>query len=322
MKKASGSLLLLLTALIWGTAFVAQRFGMNFMGPYTFQSVRTLLGCLALLPVMLYRRKKLGAAFRMPSLKATFACGLPLALASTLQQIGLTTVPAGKAGFITALYVVLVPVLGILLGRRTNARTWIGVALAVVGLYLLSGVGTLSIASGEVLVIGCAILYALQILAIDHFAPTCDGVALSLCQFLVSGLLPLPFALLLEHPQLAQLWDGPLGAVLYGRILLRHRLHSADHRPNAHAAHPGQPDHEPGIGVLRGFRRAAAGRTHERQRADRQRADAGRRAAFPDRRREKGRGLRLTGGGGSIRYLLSPIKNIHKQKIYQRVNNE
>ncbi len=208
MKKASGSLLLLLTALIWGTAFVAQRFGMNFMGPYTFQSVRTLLGCLALLPVMLYRRKKLGAAFRMPSLKATFACGLPLALASTLQQIGLTTVAAGKAGFITALYVVLVPVLGILLGRRTNARTWIGVALAVVGLYLLSGVGTLSIASGEVLVIGCAILYALQILAIDHFAPTCDGVALSLCQFLVSGLLPLPFALLLEHPQLAQLWAG------------------------------------------------------------------------------------------------------------------
>ena len=208
MKKASGSLLLLLTALIWGTAFVAQRFGMNFMGPFTFQSVRTLLGCLALLPVLLLRRKKQGADFCMPSLRATFACGLPLALASTLQQIGLTTVPAGKAGFITALYVVLVPVLGIFLGRKTNARTWIGVGLAVAGLYLLSGVGSLSIASGEVLVILCAILYSLQILAIDHFAPSCDGVALSLCQFLVAGLLPLPFALFLEHPQLSQLWAG------------------------------------------------------------------------------------------------------------------
>lgn len=208
MKNASGSLLLLLTALIWGTAFVAQRFGMNFMGPFTFQSVRTLLGCLALLPVVLLRRKKLGVYFRMPSLKAALGCGLPLALASTLQQIGLTTVSAGKGGFITALYVVLVPVLGIFLGRRTGIRAWIGVCLAVAGLYLLSNVGGLSLASGEVLVMACAVLYALQILAVDHFAPRCDGVALSLCQFLVAGLLPLPFALFLEHPVPAQLWAG------------------------------------------------------------------------------------------------------------------
>ena len=208
MKNASGSLLLLLTALIWGTAFVAQRFGMNFMGPFTFQSVRTLLGCLALLPVVLLRRKKLGVYFRMPSLKAALGCGLPLALASTLQQMGLTTVSAGKAGFITALYVVLVPVLGIFLGRRTGIRAWIGVCLAVAGLYLLSNVGGLSLASGEVLVMACAVLYALQILAVDHFAPRCDGVALSLCQFLVAGLLPLPFALFLEHPALTQLWAG------------------------------------------------------------------------------------------------------------------
>lgn len=208
MKNASGSLLLLLTALIWGTAFVAQRFGMNFMGPFTFQSVRTLLGCLALLPVVLLRRKKLGVYFRMPSLKAALGCGLPLALASTLQQIGLTTVSAGKAGFITALYVVLVPVLGVFLGRRTGIRAWIGVCLAVAGLYLLSNVGGLSLASGEVLVMACAVLYALQILAVDHFAPRCDGVALSLCQFLVAGLLPLPFALFLEHPALPQLWAG------------------------------------------------------------------------------------------------------------------
>ena len=120
MKKASGSLLLLLTALIWGTAFVAQRFGMNFVGPLTFQAVRTLLGCAALLPVALARKKRLGARFRMPSPRAVLTCGLLLGTAGTLQQIGLTTVPAGKAGFITALYVVLVPVAAWLLFRKLS----------------------------------------------------------------------------------------------------------------------------------------------------------------------------------------------------------
>lgn len=214
MKNASGSLLLLLTALIWGTAFVAQRFGMNFVGPLTFQAVRTLLGCAALLPVALARKKRLGAAFRMPSLRAVLTCGLLLGTAGTLQQIGLTTVPAGKAGFITALYVVLVPVFGMLVGRRTGARTWIGVALSVVGLYLLSSIGSLTVAPGELLLIGCAVMFSLQILAIDHFAPSCDGVMLSCLQFLVAGLAPLPLGLILEHPQWSQLWDARL-AIFY-----------------------------------------------------------------------------------------------------------
>lgn len=206
--------MLLLTALIWGTAFVAQRFGMNFVGPITFQAVRTLLGFAALLPVVLLRRKKQGAAFRMPSLKAGLICGLLLTGASTLQQIGLTTVPAGKAGFITALYVVLVPVLGIFAGRHTNRRTWVGVALSVAGLYLLSSIGSLSVASGEVLIMICAVLYSLQILAVDRFAPECDGAALSCAQFLVAGLVPLPIALFTEHPQWQQLWDARL-AIFY-----------------------------------------------------------------------------------------------------------
>lgn len=214
MKNASGSLLLLLTALIWGTAFVAQRFGMNFVGPITFQAVRTLLGCAALLPVALLRRKQLGTAFRMPSAKAWLTCGLLLTGASTLQQIGLTSVPAGKAGFITALYVVLVPVLGVFLGRHTNRRTWIGVALSVAGLYLLSSISSLSVSSGEILIMLCALLYALQILAVDHFAPECDGVALSCMQFLVAGLVPLPIALVTERPQWIQLWNARL-AIFY-----------------------------------------------------------------------------------------------------------
>ena len=214
MKNASGSLLLLLTALIWGTAFVAQRFGKNYLGPITFQAVRTLLGFIALLPVALLRKKRLGAAFRMPSAKAWLSCGLLLTGASTLQQIGLTTVPAGKAGFITALYVVLVPVLGIFLGRHTNRRTWIGVALSVAGLYLLSSISSLSVSSGEALIMLCALLYALQILAVDHFAPECDSVMLSCMQFLVAGLAPLPIALIAEHPQWIQVWDARL-AILY-----------------------------------------------------------------------------------------------------------
>lgn len=208
--------MLLVTALIWGTAFVAQRFGMDFMGPLTFQSVRTLMGCAALLPVVLWHKRRMGRAFHMPPLKAVLACGLPLTLASTLQQMGLTSITAGKAGFITALYVVLVPVLGIFLGRRTNARTWIGACLAVAGLYLLSNVGSLAVSAGELQLLACALLYALQIMAVDHFAPQCDGVALSLCQFLVGGLLPLPFALIFEHPQFSQLWDGRLALFYTG----------------------------------------------------------------------------------------------------------
>ena len=214
MKNASGSLLLLLTALIWGTAFVAQRYGMDFVGPLTFQAVRTLLGFLTLLPIVLWRRRKLGRDFRMPSLRAVLCCGLPLMAASTLQQIGLTTVNAGKAGFITALYVVLVPVLGIFLGRRTGKKTWIGVALALAGLYLLSSISSLTISAGELLLIACALLFSLQILAIDRFAPECDGIALSCFEFLVAGLLPLPLGLILEHPALVQLWDARV-AILY-----------------------------------------------------------------------------------------------------------
>ena len=199
--------MLLFCSLIWGTTFVAQRFGMNFLGPLSFQSVRTLLGCLALLPVVLLRRKRLGAQFRMPSLQAVLSCGLALASASSLQQIALTRVAAGKAGFITALYVVLVPVFGIFLGRRTNRRTWIGVALSLAGLYLLSAVDSLSVSKWELLLIGSAILFSLQILAVDRFAPDCDGVTLSCLEFLVASLMPLPFALALEHPQWNQIWD-------------------------------------------------------------------------------------------------------------------
>ena len=218
MKRTSGSLMLLFTALIWGTAFVAQRLGMDYMGPITFQSVRMLLGFATLLPVVLLRRRRQRAAFRSPSPRAALTCGLVLAAAGTLQQIGLTTTPAGKAGFISALYVVLVPVLGLFLGRKTGTRTWIGVALSVLGLYLLSSVGRFSLSAGECCILISALLYALHILVIDRWAPGCDGTALSCLQFLVAGLAALLPGLLLEQPALAQIWRARW-ALLYTGVL-------------------------------------------------------------------------------------------------------
>jgi len=218
MRKASGSLLLLLTAMIWGASFVLQRLGMDVVGPITFQGVRMLLGFFAVLPLVLLRRRRLGAGFRMPSLRGALWCGLTLCAGGILQQIGLTTTPAGKAGFISALYVVLVPVLGLLLGRRSGLRIWISVALAVAGLYLLSSVGAFSMSTGEVLILLCAFCYAAQILAIDRFAQDCDGVALSCLQFLVAGLVTLPIGIIAEHPAWHQIWNArwPL---LYAGVL-------------------------------------------------------------------------------------------------------
>ena len=218
MKKVSGSLFLLLTALIWGTAFVAQRSGMDYLGPISFQGIRALLGFFALLPVMLLQKKRQGAAFRMPGWRAVLGCGLVLGLASLLQQIGLTTTPAGKAGFISALYVVLVPVLGLFAGRKTNALTWLGVLLSLAGLCLLSSVGSLSLEAGELWVLGSAFLFALHILLIDRFAPGCDGIALSCLQFLVAGLTALPLGLALENPLPSQIWDARW-AILYTGVL-------------------------------------------------------------------------------------------------------
>lgn len=137
MKKTSGTLLLLLTALIWGTAFVAQRTGMDHLGPIAFQSIRALLGFLSLLPLMLLR-KRAGKSGPMPTVKASLSCGAVLAVASTVQQIGLQYTTASKAGFISSLYVVLVPLIGLLLGRKPEKGVWIGVPLSVLGMYLIA----------------------------------------------------------------------------------------------------------------------------------------------------------------------------------------
>lgn len=206
-KQLRGGAMLMLTALIWGTAFVAQSVGMDYLGPCAFTATRNFIGCVALLPVIaLASRLRSGAqpeeAAPAPGKKALFgwgaACGLLLGGATLLQQAGMQTASAGKAGFLTALYIVIVPVLGIFPGRRPGLKVWMGVVLALVGAYLLSVKGGAGIASGDLLVIASAVVFSLHILVIDSVPAGMDGVRLSCVQFLVAGAFALVLALFLE----------------------------------------------------------------------------------------------------------------------------
>lgn len=206
-RQLRGGAMLMLTALIWGTAFVAQSVGMDYLGPCAFTATRNFIGCVALLPVIgLASRLRSGVqpeeAAPAPGKKALFgwgaACGLLLGGATLLQQAGMQTASAGKAGFLTALYIVIVPVLGIFLGRRPGLKVWMGVVLALVGAYLLSVKGGAGIASGDLLVIASAVVFSLHILVIDSVPAGVDGVRLSCVQFLVAGVFALVLALFLE----------------------------------------------------------------------------------------------------------------------------
>ena len=197
MKKLRGNLMLLLTALIWGSAFVAQTVGMDHVGPFTFNCVRMFLGALVLLPVIAWREEHNPANKKAHGLPENgsgrvlaaggISCGVMLFLGSSLQQCGLQYTTPGKAGFITALYVVLVPVFGLFFKRKVNLPTWIAVVCSVVALYLLCIKGDFSLAPGDFLVLMCAVCFAVHILVIDYFTGFCDGVKLSCLQFLFAG---------------------------------------------------------------------------------------------------------------------------------------
>jgi len=198
--------MLLLTALIWGTAFVAQRTGVEFLGPCSFVAIRSLLGFAVLLPFVLLRFRSGKAA--LPSIKSAALCGLAYTLGATLQQAGLAYTTAGKAGFISTLYVVLVPLIGLVLGRKPRPVVWLGAALSVFGLYLMSSVGSFSLGLGEVLVLISSFCYAAQIMLVDHYVMKYDGIALSCWQFAAAALFTLPVSLLFEHPVLSSVWEA------------------------------------------------------------------------------------------------------------------
>ena len=200
-KRLKGSLTLFGAVIIWGSAFIAQSMGMELIGPFTFQAIRCGLAVLLLIPVSFLFDRKPGALKRWldPRLwRSGLICGLALFAAASLQQVGLVYTDAGKAGFLTAMYIVMVPILGLFLGQKPGKSAWFSVGLAVVGLYLLSCMGVSQINIGDILLAGCALAYAVQITCIDRLAGDLDGVRLNCVQALVVTVLSIPFMVFTE----------------------------------------------------------------------------------------------------------------------------
>ena len=218
-KQLRGTLSLLAATVIWGFAFIAQSVGMDLIGPFTFQMVRCLLAVLVLIPLAFLLDigrctvRESAEKWKNPALwKAGILCGCALFVASSLQQIGLVYTDAGKAGFITAMYIVLVPILGLFLKRKPPKAAVFSVLLAVTGLYLLSCMGVSEINKGDLLLMGCAMAFAVQITCIDRFAAGVDGFRLNCIQALTVAVLSAPFVIFTETidmTNLAACW-GPL----------------------------------------------------------------------------------------------------------------
>lgn len=263
-KQIFGSLLLVLTATIWGCAFVAQSVGMDYVGPFTFTAVRSLIGSAFLVPCILLLdrlgNRKTGSAdaagqqaqaaktvaksgtekSRMEKsdteksgtkesikgkwldkdlLTGGLCCGILICVASNLQQYAIQYASVGKSGFLTALYIVIVPVLGIFAGKKPGRKLWAAVVLALAGLYLLCmKSGSFGLQFYDIILILCALTFSFHILVIDHFSARVDGVRMSCIQFLVCGILSLIPALLLEHPSFAAL-QMAAQPILYTGIL-------------------------------------------------------------------------------------------------------
>lgn len=215
----------ILAAFIWGTAFVAQDLCADSIGTFAFNATRYFIAVLALLVVIAIsdRAKKNKPALTAEEKKAAskqlwlggLCCGVALAIASNFQQAGLVAgTDAGKAGFITALYVVLVPVFGLFFKRKVSLPVWIAVVCSVVALYLLCIKGDFSLAAGDLLILVCAVCFAVHILVIDHFTAYCDGVKLSCLQFLFAGIISAVCMFLFEDVDFAAIW-GCILPLLY-----------------------------------------------------------------------------------------------------------
>ena len=207
LKSIKGNIMLIIAALIWGFAFVAQSIGVDKIAPCTFNGLRIMVGCVSLLPVIYFsdRAKKKKGTYHKTDLRVLIlggvVCGVFLALASTLQTYGLIYTMAGKAGFITAMYMIFVPVVSVFMGKKINIKTVICVVLAMLGMYFLcvkDGIGNIN--KGDIMVLICAVLFTGHIMAIDYFSPKCDGVKLSCMQFFVAGVLNCIVMLAIDKP--------------------------------------------------------------------------------------------------------------------------
>ncbi len=228
MKKSDlrGSALLLLTAVIWGLAFVVQDSAGTRIGEYTLNTSRFIVAAIFLIPcIMLFDLRTERRLFDFKNRKFDITkrewiggalCGVALAVASVLQQIGIAKgAGAGVAGFLTSLYVVIVPIFGIALGRKTSAKNWICTLVAIFGVFLISYSGG-GFSSGDIFVLICAVAFAVHITVIDVVSLGCDGVRLSFVQFLTGALVTLPFTVFIEHPTMAQIGDCILPIIYLG----------------------------------------------------------------------------------------------------------
>lgn len=224
MKSKSwlGVICMLITTVIWGSAFVAQYLGAESLPPIAFTAARSFIGALAVLPVALLslRREKKAGVVTAPRTLLTggIACGAALALASSLQQAGVAQSGAGKAGFLTVLYIVIVPILGLFLRQRAGWEIWVGVAVALVGTYFLSVDAAFGIEAGDGLLLLCALVYAVQILLVDRYVARVNAVMLSVIQLTAAGLFSALFSLLFEQATFGQ-WLACLGPLLYVGVL-------------------------------------------------------------------------------------------------------
>jgi drug/metabolite transporter (DMT)-like permease len=219
-------LLLIVTSIIWGFAFVAQRVGMDFIGPFTYNGVRFALGSISLIPLIMYfnqphRNQPARAqrnADRLVFILGSLAAGSILFIGASLQQMGMQYTTAGKAGFLTGLYVVLVPIVGIVLGHSTKLPTWLGAILAVIGMYILSAPDRLGqMNPGDLLVIASAFFWTFHVLLIDNLSKRLDPIQLSAAQFAWCALYSLIVALVLEQPSLEAILRAAV-PILYGGL--------------------------------------------------------------------------------------------------------
>lgn len=247
--KLRNTFFLFLTAMIWGAAFVAQSVSMDYIGPFTFICLRSVIGGLFLIPVIIVldgiRKKSQNESANVVSSENTLhnikmdiekeekqrlswknkqliegriVCGILLFFANCFQQTGIQYTTVGKAGFITTFYIIIVPLIGLFFKKYCGILTWIGVVIALAGLYFLCITQKLTIQRGDALILCCSVLYAGQILAIDHYNPFVDGVKMSCIQFLTGGVLGAVFMFLFESPNMAMILNAA-GPILYTGIM-------------------------------------------------------------------------------------------------------
>ena len=223
-KRLKGTLILMITAIVWGISFVSQSVGMRTIDPNTFCGIRTLIGALSLVPVILVldkSKKKKGIKTNYDKktlLLGGIVCGIILCISSTIQTYGLKYTTAGKAGFITTMYMVLVPIYGLFLGRKIRPVTVISILTAVVGMYFLCIKEDFTLGKGDFLVLICAFAFALHIMAVDYFSPKVEGVKLSFLQFWVCGTINTVLMFIFEEPVMADILKCTI-PILYAGVM-------------------------------------------------------------------------------------------------------